>query len=203
MGTHSPNVCPAQSHHILRTGRPPHCHYVLTLTLPARSPDARSRLHPHLLWVLAHQRIFCPIQAPIRPSPSPRALQHPVDQQPLHVPPITLQDGPIVTWPVDSHPTHRGPNLSIPGHVPLSGPSHHLQPDTSLSFASNHPLTRRSCLHHLRRLLRASNHCPGAYNTHSFRIGAATMSTSAGISSSVIKHLGRWRSNAYQHQAHR
>ena len=33
------------------------------------------------------------------------------------------------------------------------------------SFASGHPLTRRSCLHHLRRLLRASKHCPGGPTT--------------------------------------
>ncbi len=36
------------------------------------------------------------------------------------------------------------------------------------------------------------------YNTHSFRIGAATTANEKGISDVNIKMLGRWRSNAYQ-----
>jgi len=36
------------------------------------------------------------------------------------------------------------------------------------------------------------------YNTHSFRIGAATTAVQAGIPESQIKMLGRWQSNAYQ-----
>ena len=36
------------------------------------------------------------------------------------------------------------------------------------------------------------------YNTHSFRIGAATSAVQAKISDSHIKMLGRWQSNAYQ-----
>jgi len=36
------------------------------------------------------------------------------------------------------------------------------------------------------------------YNTHSFRIGAATSATQAGIPDSQIKMLGRWQSDAYQ-----
>ena len=37
-----------------------------------------------------------------------------------------------------------------------------------------------------------------SYNTHSFRIGAATSATQAMIPDSQIKMLGRWQSNAYQ-----
>jgi len=37
------------------------------------------------------------------------------------------------------------------------------------------------------------------YNTHSFRIGAATSAKTAGISDLHIKMLGRWQSDAYQH----
>ena len=65
-------------------------------------------------------------------------------------------------------------------------------------FASGRPLTRLSFLHHLRHLLQVSHHSPKDFNTHSFRIGAATTSASAGTSSALIKHLGRWRSSAYQ-----
>jgi len=36
------------------------------------------------------------------------------------------------------------------------------------------------------------------YNTHSFRIGAATSAKTAGISDLHIKMLGRWQSDAYQ-----
>ena len=36
------------------------------------------------------------------------------------------------------------------------------------------------------------------YNTHSFRIGAATTAKEAGISDVHIKMLGRWKSSAYQ-----
>lgn len=36
------------------------------------------------------------------------------------------------------------------------------------------------------------------YNTHSFRIGAATTANDKGISDVNIKMLGRWKSNAYQ-----
>ena len=36
------------------------------------------------------------------------------------------------------------------------------------------------------------------YNTHSFRIGAATSAKAAGISDTHIKMLGHWQSSAYQ-----
>ena len=38
----------------------------------------------------------------------------------------------------------------------------------------------------------------GSYNTHSFRIGAATSAMKAGIPETQIKMLGRWQSDAYQ-----
>ena len=41
-------------------------------------------------------------------------------------------------------------------------------------FQSGHPLTRHSCLKHLRSILTAAGYQPLAFNTHSFRIGAAT-----------------------------
>ena len=38
----------------------------------------------------------------------------------------------------------------------------------------------------------------GSFNTHSFRIGAATSAIDAGIPEAQVKMLGRWRSDAYQ-----
>ena len=39
---------------------------------------------------------------------------------------------------------------------------------------------------------------PYQFNTHSFRIGAVTTAAKVGISSGVIKQLGRWRSRAFK-----
>ena len=38
---------------------------------------------------------------------------------------------------------------------------------------------------------------PGNFNTHSFRIGAATAAARADLPTETIKQLGRWRSDAY------
>ena len=38
---------------------------------------------------------------------------------------------------------------------------------------------------------------PFHFNTHSFRIGAATAAAKAGVDSSTVKELGRWRSAAF------
>ena len=56
------------------------------------------------------------------------------------------------------------------------------------------PLFRSS----LFRILRAIGISTQEYNTHSFRIGAATSAKAAGISDLHIKMLGRWQSDAYQ-----
>ena len=48
-------------------------------------------------------------------------------------------------------------------------------------FRTGHPLTRHSCLTHLRIVLAAAGYQPLAFNTHSFRIGAATSAAKAGL----------------------
>ena len=65
-------------------------------------------------------------------------------------------------------------------------------------FTSSKPLTRNSCLKHLHHALERIGYDSKNFNTHSFRIGAATSASHAGVSTSVIKVLGRWRSDAYR-----
>lgn len=73
--------------------------------------------------------------------------------------------------------------------------SNHLQP--LFSFTDGKPLSRHSFLKYLRQFLRATGNNPADFNTHSFRIGAATTAASIGIPVQSIKRLGRWRSKAY------
>ena len=72
------------------------------------------------------------------------------------------------------------------------------RPSPLFVFSDGTPLNRGSCLKHLRYLLKTMGYNPRHYNTHSFRIGAATSAAQAGLSSHDIKLLGRWRSTAYQ-----
>ena len=51
----------------------------------------------------------------------------------------------------------------------------------------------------LDNLLSALNMDKGKYNTHSFRIGAATSAKQANIPDTYIQMLGCWRSDAYKH----
>lgn len=51
----------------------------------------------------------------------------------------------------------------------------------------------------LKKLLEFINLNPQFYKGHSFRIGAATSAAMRGIPLSVIQHMGRWKSNAFQH----
>ena len=72
------------------------------------------------------------------------------------------------------------------------------QPSPLFVTADNHYLTQplfRSALH---SRLKQIGLCVEQYNTHSFRIGAATTGDAAGFSETQIKTLGCWRSNAYQ-----
>ena len=72
------------------------------------------------------------------------------------------------------------------------------QPGPLFITADNRYLTQplfRSALH---SLLKQIGLCAEWFNTHSFRIGAATTGEAVGFSETQIKTLGRWRSNAYQ-----
>ena len=62
---------------------------------------------------------------------------------------------------------------------------------------NNQSLTRASFSSALKKAFQDlhMDHCQ--FNTHSFRIGAATSAKRAGVSDSHLKALGRWKSNAY------
>ena len=74
----------------------------------------------------------------------------------------------------------------------------HAKPGAPLfHFASGRPLSSQRLRSTLRSLLRRIGYDPRNFNTHSFRIGAATAAARAGLPTETIKQLGRWRSNAY------
>jgi hypothetical protein len=50
----------------------------------------------------------------------------------------------------------------------------------------------------LKSALRLAGYNPGQYNTHSFRIGAATTAVMLGKTDDEIKQMGRWKSDTFQ-----
>jgi hypothetical protein len=50
----------------------------------------------------------------------------------------------------------------------------------------------------IKSALRIAGYNPGQYNTHSFRIGAATTAIMLGKTDDQIKQMGRWKSNTFQ-----
>ena len=69
------------------------------------------------------------------------------------------------------------------------------------SFITEHGegLTRQIFSAYLDLLLAELQLNPNHYNSHSFRIGAATSAAQANIPDLYIKMLGRWQSDCYLH----
>ncbi len=65
-------------------------------------------------------------------------------------------------------------------------------------YASGKPLTQAGFVVELKSALEQRGVCSQEYSGHSFRIGAATTATGAGVGDAVIQQLGRWRSAAYK-----
>ena len=59
-------------------------------------------------------------------------------------------------------------------------------------------LTREKLVSLMREVLRSAGIDDTQYASHSFRIGAATTAAANGVQDTVIKSLGRWKSQAYQ-----
>lgn len=75
---------------------------------------------------------------------------------------------------------------------------HKVKQKALFHFQSGHLLTRQSFSDALRQCLIAANVNPNHYSTHSLRIGGATTAAAAGVHPTLIKELGRWRSDCYQ-----
>ena len=73
-----------------------------------------------------------------------------------------------------------------------------VQPCPLFVFADGSYLTRQRFASLITSTLQRASINDKQYNTHSFRIGAATTAKEAGISDVHIKMLGRWKSSAYQ-----
>jgi hypothetical protein len=66
-------------------------------------------------------------------------------------------------------------------------------------FQEGIPITAYYFNQHLKLLLQAVGLSSDYYKGHSLRIGAATSADTRGVPLSVIQHMGRWKSNAFQH----
>ena len=75
---------------------------------------------------------------------------------------------------------------------------HYPQTEPLFCLATGKRLTQLHFRYLLRRQLQRAGLNPQSFNTHSFRIGAATSAAQAGVPAQVIKCLGRWRSHAYK-----
>lgn len=79
----------------------------------------------------------------------------------------------------------------------------HKSPSGPLFVLFNgHYLTRKDVSKTTKRMLLKAGFDPLRFTSHSYRIGAATSAASAGLPDHLIKHLGRWSSNAYQRYIH-
>ena len=75
----------------------------------------------------------------------------------------------------------------------------HLSPCSSLfAWSSGNPLCRATLTNGIKWLAAATGINERLYSSHSFRIGAATTASAAGLPDSLIKTMGRWSSDAYQ-----
>jgi len=79
--------------------------------------------------------------------------------------------------------------LKLAGHS--SGPL--------LQFQEGIPITAYYFNRHLKLLLQAVGLSSDYSKGHSFRTGATTSAATRGVPLSVMQHMGRWKSNAFQH----
>ena len=71
-------------------------------------------------------------------------------------------------------------------------------PGPLFQLENSNPLRRKEFASHVQKTLSSSGLDGLCFNSHSFRIGAATTASAAGISDTTIKLMGRWQSSAFQ-----
>uniref|UniRef100_A0A1X7SJB1 Tyr recombinase domain-containing protein n=1 Tax=Amphimedon queenslandica TaxID=400682 RepID=A0A1X7SJB1_AMPQE len=64
-------------------------------------------------------------------------------------------------------------------------------------WEDGNPLLKEQFVAGVRKALAEVGKNPDCFAGHSFRIGAATTAAAAGVPAHIIKHLGRWSSDAY------
>ena len=69
-------------------------------------------------------------------------------------------------------------------------------------FRDGTPLSQRTLASNLHTLLELCGLQPNNYNTHSFRIGAATTAAATGLPTWLIKILDCWHSDSYEMYLH-
>ena len=82
------------------------------------------------------------------------------------------------------------PLAALSSHIPLRG-------DSPGAFLRTVALTKARFVDLVRGVLSRAGVPLASYSGHSFRIGAATTASQAGIPDAVIQALGRWSSSAF------
>ena len=72
-----------------------------------------------------------------------------------------------------------------------------MDPGPLFRLSDGQPLTRQRFVEEVRRALLKANLPAKDFAGHSFRIGAATSASAAGVEDSTIQALGRWKSSAF------
>ena len=90
--------------------------------------------------------------------------------------------------------------LTYVQHKPYYTNQSYLTHPTSplLQWSDGSVITRQSLNNAIKWLARSVQLNDSNFSTHSFRIGAATAASAAGIPDCLIKTMGRWSSDAYQ-----
>ena len=105
---------------------------------------------------------------------------------------LTLLKGVVIFMGVTGHAV-----CPVKGILPyLATRGNHKGP--LFIFKDGKSLTRQRFSTVLNNLLKQLHINKHYYNTHSFRIGAATTARQANIPDTIIKMLGRWKSDTYQ-----
>lgn len=96
---------------------------------------------------------------------------------------------------IPANHTHNCPVDTIHNYLKLARP----QGGALFQFQDRQPVTRQYFQTQLHKALRVTGIDTTQYNTHSFRIGAATEAVAKlGLPDHEIQRLGRWNSNAFK-----